>query len=172
MNIEWNRVTWYSKLLAVILFIGILPVLTFYIGSKYEETVIAVNEAGLPSSSIFHPKKVPPPTTDPTDIVDSNVSGDVVIGPTCPVERIPPDPACADKPYPTTLILATTQIGRNGGVLVKTDNQGHFSHDLPPGTYTIKAQSDTSMPRLEPVTFTLSPHQQLSLLLTFDSGIR
>lgn len=38
MKIEWNKVTWYSKLAAVILFIGILPVWTFYLGTQYEKT--------------------------------------------------------------------------------------------------------------------------------------
>ena len=34
--IKFNEVTWYSKLAAVIFFIGILPVLTFYIGTQYQ----------------------------------------------------------------------------------------------------------------------------------------
>ena len=38
MKIQWNVVTWYSKLLAVILFIGALPVWTFYIGTQYQQT--------------------------------------------------------------------------------------------------------------------------------------
>ncbi len=37
MNIKWNTVTWYSKLLSVIFFIAILPVWTFYLGMKYQE---------------------------------------------------------------------------------------------------------------------------------------
>ncbi len=37
MKIELNKVTWYSKLLAVILFLFILPGLTFYIGRQYEQ---------------------------------------------------------------------------------------------------------------------------------------
>lgn len=36
--IQWNKVTWYSKLLSVIFFIGVLPVWTFCIGQKYQET--------------------------------------------------------------------------------------------------------------------------------------
>lgn len=40
MKIEFNKVTWYSKLAAaVVLLIGV-PVLTFYIGRKYEEVMI------------------------------------------------------------------------------------------------------------------------------------
>jgi hypothetical protein len=35
--IKFNEVTWYSKLAAIIFFIGILPILTFYIGTKFQE---------------------------------------------------------------------------------------------------------------------------------------
>lgn len=37
MKIEWNRVTWYSKLLAVIVFVGVF-VLAFCLGRQYEKT--------------------------------------------------------------------------------------------------------------------------------------
>jgi len=37
--IEWNKVTWYSRLGALILFLGIVPVLTFYIGTQYQLTI-------------------------------------------------------------------------------------------------------------------------------------
>jgi hypothetical protein len=33
---KWNEVTWYSKLAAIIFFLGIFPVLTFYIGMQYQ----------------------------------------------------------------------------------------------------------------------------------------
>ncbi len=36
--IKFNEVTWYSKLAAVIFFIGILPVLAFYIGVQFQKT--------------------------------------------------------------------------------------------------------------------------------------
>lgn len=36
--IKFNQVTWYSKLAAIIFFIGVIPALTFYIGMKYQET--------------------------------------------------------------------------------------------------------------------------------------
>lgn len=39
-TIEWNKVTWYSKLLAIILFIAVIPVWTFYLGTQYGEIVI------------------------------------------------------------------------------------------------------------------------------------
>ncbi|MBP6974682.1 MAG: hypothetical protein KBB54_01940 [Candidatus Pacebacteria bacterium] len=36
---QFNVVTWYSKLLSIIFFIAVLPVLTFYIGTQYQLTV-------------------------------------------------------------------------------------------------------------------------------------
>ncbi len=35
-GIKWHEVTWYSKLGAIILFLGIVPVVCFYIGTQYE----------------------------------------------------------------------------------------------------------------------------------------
>src|SRR5437764_398930 len=35
----------------------------------------------------------------------SGVNGQVLLGPTCPVERIPPDPQCAPKPYSTLVTI-------------------------------------------------------------------
>jgi hypothetical protein len=45
--IKWNKVTWYSKLGAVILFIGIVPTLTFYIGTQYQKTLDAIEASSL-----------------------------------------------------------------------------------------------------------------------------
>ena len=42
---EWNEVTWYSRIIAILLFVGILPVLNFYIGVKYQETIFALEES-------------------------------------------------------------------------------------------------------------------------------
>ena len=44
MKIKFNEVTWYSKLAAVIMFILVIPALTFYLGMKVQETkdVLAV----------------------------------------------------------------------------------------------------------------------------------
>lgn len=35
--VVWNKVTWYSKLLAVLVLLVLFPALTFYIGMRYEE---------------------------------------------------------------------------------------------------------------------------------------
>lgn len=50
MKIVFNEVTWYSKLAAVILFIGIVPILTFYIGKQYGEVMVLSNQPVYSSS--------------------------------------------------------------------------------------------------------------------------
>jgi hypothetical protein len=35
--IKFNEVTWYSRIAAIIIFVGILPMLTFFIGIRYKE---------------------------------------------------------------------------------------------------------------------------------------
>ncbi|HTK33346.1 MAG TPA: hypothetical protein VL335_02235, partial [Candidatus Paceibacterota bacterium] len=49
----------------------------------------------------------PSPNTTPPSIrpYDSGVHGTVMLGPTCPVMRNPPDPSCADKPYATLVVV-------------------------------------------------------------------
>lgn len=48
--IKWNEYTWYSKLSALVLFILILPILTFYIGRKYEQTTEVLNSVNSDTS--------------------------------------------------------------------------------------------------------------------------
>jgi hypothetical protein len=56
--------------------------------------------------------------------------------------------------------------------MIFTGDDGYFSKELEPGTYTISSTSGTSLPRLTPVTFTVILHKRVSLNLHFDSGIR
>jgi hypothetical protein len=72
----------------------------------------------------------------------SGIKGVVLLGPMCPVERIPPDPQCADRPYKTVLVATqgvTSQIVKQ----FNSDVNGNFSVDLPPGEYTI-GSADTA----------------------------
>jgi len=48
-GIEFNRVTWYSKLLAAIFILGIFPALVFYIGTQYEKV-----EQLLPTETVSY----------------------------------------------------------------------------------------------------------------------
>lgn len=110
----------------------------------------------------------PASTPEPT----GGIRGSVTIGPTCPVERDPPDPACADKPYQASLIVSSTIPGGNGGKLVRTDAAGHFEQKLAPGTYTIRNASESVYPTLAPVTVKVAAGSWTQADLKFDSGIR
>ncbi len=44
-KIKWNKYTWYSKLLAIIFFLAVLPAWTFYVGMQYEKTMDALSAA-------------------------------------------------------------------------------------------------------------------------------
>jgi hypothetical protein len=51
MKIEWNKVTWYSKLIALGLFV-VLPFLGFWLGTQYgENIVLPYPDGGAPSAS-------------------------------------------------------------------------------------------------------------------------
>lgn len=45
-NIEWNEVTWYSKLIALFLFVA-LPFIGFYYGMEYQKTIISIDKYSL-----------------------------------------------------------------------------------------------------------------------------
>ncbi len=44
VEIEWNKVTWYSRLLALVLFLGVIPAIAFYIGVEYQKTIKYLEE--------------------------------------------------------------------------------------------------------------------------------
>lgn len=69
MNLKFNVVTWYSKLLSIIFFIAVLPILTFYIGTQYQLTVNSQNGevvvATTPSVILKKEKVTPKIDVDP-----------------------------------------------------------------------------------------------------------
>jgi hypothetical protein len=45
MRVQFNAVTWYSRLLSYLFVFGIFPVLIFYIGKEYQQTVMVLSYA-------------------------------------------------------------------------------------------------------------------------------
>ena len=66
------------------------------------------------------------------------IHGTVTIGPLCPVERIPPDPACRPTPelYSTVQVVIRAASGDELG-RVPLDATGSYSVALDPGTYLV-----------------------------------
>lgn len=98
------------------------------------------------------------------------LSGSVVAGPTCPVERVPPDPRCAPRPVAGAVILVVDSEG-NQIALATSDAQGGFELWLDTGTYTLIPQPVPGLLGTAPEqTITIS--RPTSVLFTYDTGIR
>lgn len=83
-------------------------------------------------------------TTPIVTTQNSGISGTVLLGPTCPVMRNPPDPQCADRPFSTKLVLKTS----DGSSVVKefsSDSYGNFSVQISPGEYQISGAPSTNI---------------------------
>jgi hypothetical protein len=100
----------------------------------------------------------------------TGVRGNAHVGPTCPVERMPPDPACADRPYAGTLVVESVGGTRIGAVT--TDAAGNFALALPPGSYQLRLDGNAAYPRLAPQPFTVRADGWTTLDVALDSGIR
>ena len=100
------------------------------------------------------------------------IEGMVLLGPTCPVERDPPDPNCADRPYATQLVLTSA----DGTRVVKefsSGSDGKFYIEAPPGEYVIRGMVSTTLPYCATTSsFRLLANDSLEVMVSCDSGIR
>jgi hypothetical protein len=93
-------------------------------------------------------------------------------GPTCPVETIPPDPACAPRPVAGATILVKDGQGKTVATLV-TDPTGTASAALPAGNYVVEPQpADGLMGTAESQQVTVVNGTITPVLLAYDTGIR
>lgn len=114
----------------------------------------------------------PVPSTPPGATGELEVT--VVAGPVCPVETVPPDPACAPRPVPGAPVLVSPADGRD--ILVAegtTDEDGFVRLDLAAGDYIVSGgEVDGFFGRPEPVTVTIAGGETTSVMLAYDTGIR
>ena len=101
----------------------------------------------------------------------SGLQGVALRGPVCPgPARIPPDPKCADAPFPASLKVTT-----NDGTIVArftTGKDGTFRISLAPGTYTVSSDQAVITGRFTPAPVTVTDQAFTTIELHFDSGIR
>lgn len=79
MQIKWNEVTWYSKFLAIIFFLGVLPVLAFCIGMQYEKVAKEANSEYGIFPVEFDQSKIPPSDNN-SHVYNPPQSGYTLIG--------------------------------------------------------------------------------------------
>jgi hypothetical protein len=97
--------------------------------------------------------------------------GNVVAGPTCPVETA--EQPCPPRSLPNRLVLIETP----GGTIVMrvtTDQQGQFRVTLAPGTYRVLVPSDSNRFPIQgtPQQVTVVAGQTMQMLVELDTGIR
>jgi Immunoglobulin-like domain of bacterial spore germination len=102
----------------------------------------------------------------------SGINGQVVLGPTCPVEHVPPDPACAPRPYQTSIRITQEATPTVAYKTISTDASGTFSVVLPPGAYTLTPQGGNPFPRCADSSAIVTAGAFQMLTLTCDTGIR
>lgn len=99
------------------------------------------------------------------------VKGKITLSPVCPVERMPPEPACAPRPYQTSIKIFTV----DGSELVKilqSQSDGTFSVSLPFGLYSFQAVGGAVYPRCGEVVVNLKAINPSPIEISCDTGIR
>ena len=108
------------------------------------------------------------------DLPDATgVRGTVSAGPTCPVERDPPDPNCAERPVAGAVLVFTDAAGTEVGRVTSAPD-GTFRIELAPGTYRVTAQPVGGlMGTPEPMDAEVVAGQPMTeLQVSYDTGIR
>lgn len=103
----------------------------------------------------------------------STISGQVTTSPTCPVERMPPEPQCSPKPYATSIHIR--EMGKSSIIkTIQSDNSGAFGTDLPAGSYELDALTvhNANLPRCTKETVLVKAGQNSVQNISCDTGIR
>jgi hypothetical protein len=93
-------------------------------------------------------------------------------GPTCPVETVPPDPACAPRPVGGATIVIQDAQG-NEVAKVSTDPSGVVFVPLSAGAYLVRGIDTGTLPTApEPQKVVVEAGQVAAVVLAYDTGIR
>jgi len=104
------------------------------------------------------------------------LEGVISIGPICPVERIPPDPACLPtaetyKAYPVSV---WTSNGKRKTAQINPALDGSFRTELAPGYYLVILEKEQNMVGGSnlPVEVLINSQDKTILNINIDTGIR
>lgn len=172
MTIVWNKVTWYSKLLAAIFFIFVVPIITFYIGKAYENTRLSIKAFENTPYIQSEGDGVLPIPVEQSDIIQSSktatnsgIFGEAKIGTSCVSEE-----NCNQKPYRGNLSIRDSE----GNIITTTETRedGKFFLLLPPGTYTLAVVTSANKPKIAPIETTVVKNSIVKVSLLLDSQIQ
>jgi hypothetical protein len=104
----------------------------------------------------------------------SGLAGRVVEAPTCPVQRIPPQPGCNPRGLQATLRIRRVAAHARPRT-VHADRDGRFHLSLAPGVYTVQGLplAKAPLPRPPaPARVRIRAGHTTTITITYDSGIR
>jgi hypothetical protein len=104
----------------------------------------------------------------------TGIRGSVRAGPTCPVETVPPDPACAPRGFAARMRVYRRSDRRTVARL-RTGSDGRFAVRLRPGRYAVSARPAAGgpLPRCpQAVRATVRAGAYARVAIACDSGIR
>jgi hypothetical protein len=129
---------------------------------------VGTDDEGTPTTApSAAPAPTPPAPTPSTTLPDEReISGRVVAGPTCPVER--EDSPCPDRPVSGARVDIR---GSDYHESTATNSQGRFSADAPSGTYRVTASSPSVFGCSEE-TVTVVEGRVTHVTVSCDTGIR
>lgn len=110
----------------------------------------------------------------PAANISGGITGYLHLGPICPVERIPPDPNCADKPFADALVNFFVKDRGAFAGSTSTDASGNFRVNLVPGTYIVTAgpKKSSFLPSCPQTEATVIAAKFTSVDISCDTGIR
>jgi hypothetical protein len=103
---------------------------------------------------------------------NGTLTGDVVAGPTCPVQKA--GTTCQPKPVANRDVKILDSSGKVVAT-TKTDASGHFSVALAPGAYVIQVAIVAGQPGMRQTTpgnVTVTTGQTVNVKIELDTGIR
>jgi hypothetical protein len=109
-------------------------------------------------------------------LVAGFLEGTISIGPICPVETIPPDPACLPtaETYKAFPVSVFTSDGKTKIAQLMPSLDGSYTSELPPGDYLIvleRAKNNIGGSNL-PVMVSITAQDKTLLNINIDTGIR
>lgn len=134
-GVEWNRVTWYSKLLAVILFIGLVCG-AFYFGMWYQQQRALLDIATTPAPTQPVTDSTTATTTQPTATSTESVAKDGIL-------EIPCDHTDTVIPIGASPIVPKSEYLKDGtSVYLLRQDEGHVVAGADPKTFRVLPDID------------------------------
>ena len=102
----------------------------------------------------------------------TGIGGVATAGPVCPVEKNPPDPACAPRPVEGAVLVVQNASGTEVA-RITTATDGTFFAELPAGFYVVTPQPTNGLlGTAGPQSVTVTDGAVVRLAIAYDTGIR